>query len=84
MDITPTERLILLRMYDICFLSLSDEIAVKLLYDVSSKEYLWKTIKQMEHKQLIKSYVEHKKKFVSFTDSGKRIVKALDIIRRER
>ena len=81
MILSDTDIKILNKVYDICFLSLNDEIAVKLLYEISSKNYLWMTIKELEQKGIIKSYKDHNKKYISLTCMGKRIIKALQIIR---
>jgi hypothetical protein len=81
MHISETESKILLKIYDICFVTLDDEISIGLLYDLTSKNYLWKSIKEMESKHIIWSYMDGRKKFVRLTPIGKRIVKALIIIR---
>jgi p-aminobenzoyl-glutamate transporter AbgT len=81
MKISDTESKILLRMYDICFISLDDEMSLRHLYSVTSKQYLWITIKNMESKKLINSYTEGKIKFIKFSPLGKIIVKALVTIR---
>lgn len=81
MELSRTEHDILLKIYDECFLSLNDAIAVKLLYPIASKQYLWKSIKNLESKNIIISSKDGRKKYITLTSNGKRITKALVIIR---
>jgi hypothetical protein len=81
MHLSETHQKILLKMYDICFVSLDDEIALRHLYAVSSKQYLWITIKEMQRMKLIDGYTEGRIKFIKFSPLGKIIVKSLVTIR---
>lgn len=81
MILSDTEQKIILKVYDICYLSLDDEIFIGLLYDITNKNYLWKTIKLMEDKNIIRSFMLGRKKYIVLTSKGKTISKSLNIIR---
>lgn len=81
MKLSEIEIKILLKFYDICFISLNDEIAVIKFYEITEKHYLWKIIKLMIKKEIFSSYKKGRKRYLYLTSKGKTITKALNIIR---
>lgn len=80
MLISDTERKILLRIYSICYISLNEKIYIGLLYDLSSKNHLWNTIKVMENKGIIISSFSGRKKYIYLSDKGIKIVNCIKTI----
>jgi hypothetical protein len=80
-ELTDSEKKILLKINDICILSLKEHVSVKLLYNILSKDYLWITIRELERKGLIASYKEYNFKMIYLTRNGVRVTDALALIR---
>lgn len=81
MELSESEIKILCKFSDICVTSLHDHVSLRNLYSVTSKNYLWITIKSMEHKGIFNSYNEGRTKFIYLTSKGIKIVMALNTIR---
>lgn len=73
MIISKTEVAILIKIHKICIISLGEEINIRHFYDITSKIYLWNTIKKMEKNGIINSYMDGKNKYIYLTFKGIKI-----------
>lgn len=80
MEISSVESSILLKLWSIC-VNDNDEIFIGLLYSITSKNYLWKSINSLIKKECLGFFMNGRKKYVFFTTKGLRITKALKTIK---
>lgn len=76
MIVSDTEKRIILRISQICINDF-DECYIGLLYDITAKNYLWKTINKLIDLEILSCSRVGRKKYVSFTSKGLTLAYAL-------